>query len=99
MGYYTAMPHKSDLISGKIVWEEGEYLVNERHGRLWLFKRGFQIAELIWGQEGLQKYHKGDYRQWIESVRKKDLKKADGMVDKANVVLQEAEEIRNLWKD
>lgn len=96
--YHTAKPYPSNKI-GKRIWEstDGRNSVYEFQRRFELVRDGVHVANLINGVDSLKKKYDSSFEKWIESVRKKDMKKVAKLMDMAKTVKKDAGFISNLW--
>lgn len=79
---YTAAPTKRVVFSDeKIVFQLDGYEVGELRGRLYLYRKGYRLAELVSGYDSLTKSYKGSFEVWIEKIKNKDLAKIETIKD------------------
>lgn len=100
MAFYTAtyQPHEFPPKWEIKIFEDGEFTVWQSNGRYFLYWKNFQLAQCINGQESLDKEHKGSFTQWIENVKKKDLKKIEKLEEYKIQLEQDIELIKTVWK-
>lgn len=72
---HTGIPLRPIEIIGDTVFSENGYQITNFQGRLFLYKDQHRMAQLVDGYETLNKKFKNDFNLWIQSVRKKDIKK------------------------
>lgn len=90
MPYHTAAPTKAIIQeSYKLVFEDNGYTVYEWSGRLFLYRKGFALAQLVNGFESLKKSYRNSFELWIEKVKEKDLLKIENI--KADMALMVAD--------
>ncbi len=102
MSYHTGAPtglgsfHRKH---GKSVWAEAGFeIIESNGGRYYLLKGDLELSEIISGKRGFDKQHSSDPHKWIEQVKKKDLKKAEGIKKKAQEAIETADFIISIWK-
>lgn len=83
---------------GKIVWLYNSFSAFESSGILYLYLGDYRIGELISGRRGLDKYHKGDFKLWIEKLRKKDLEKVAKFRGDIAELEKKCSFLEGLWK-
>lgn len=86
MPYHTAAPSKAVIPeSYKLVFEGNGYTAYEWSGRLFLYRKGFSLAQLVNGFESLKKSYRNSFEIWIDKVKEKDLAKIQNI--KADMLL------------
>ena len=104
MSYYTALNSEWGFIpnNGKKICEvvnKGRiFVVYEYGGSYYLYRDRYRLSEIINGEEGFLKQFKGDYLKWIDKVEKKDKEKVQKLRDMAQKVIEDANQIENIWK-
>ena len=58
---------------------------------------GIKMGQLIHGKEGLEKYHKNDFQEWINKIRKRDLKRIDKIDSIMIDLIKEKKILKNRW--
>jgi hypothetical protein len=96
MGYFTAKYSKSEKY-GKVIWSEDDIKVTSDHGRYYLYKKDYRIAEIISGKETFDKKYKGSYHNWIQAIRKKDMEKIQKLKSMAQEILDDTKQIEEIW--
>jgi len=86
MPYHTAAPTKAVIHETyKMVFEDNGYTAYEWSGRLFLYRKGFSLAQLVNGFDSLKKNYRNSFEIWIEKVKEKDLAKIESI--KADMAL------------
>lgn len=80
------------------IFEDGDFTAWQTQGRYFLYYKDYQLAQCINGQESLDKAHKGSFTQWIENVKKKDLKKIEKLEEYKVQLEEDIELIKSIWK-
>lgn len=96
MAYFTAKYNKS-TVHGKTIWSENDIKVTSDHGRYYLYKKDYRIAEIISGKETFDKKYKGSYHNWIQSIKKKDMEKIEKLKKMAQEIIDDTKQIEDIW--
>lgn len=79
MAYHTGVPSKATPHSSQEkVYEDKEgYSAYSWGGRIFLYKSGYRVAELVNGFDTLKKKYRGSFEVLIHKIREKDLEKLE----------------------
>lgn len=79
MSYHTAAPSTYKMPeSAEVVFRDADgYMAYEFGGRLYLYKDGYRLAELVSGYSTLKKSYRNSFDVWIHKIREKDLEKVE----------------------
>lgn len=101
MAYYTAVYQRiADHIKiCPIIYQnEDGFEVRKAMSRYYLIKSGYKIAEII-ETDVLDKKYKGNFELWIESIRKKDIKKITNLKEYIDQVDADIKLIESIWNE
>jgi hypothetical protein len=97
MPYHTAAPTISVIpASYKLVFEENGYTAYEWSGRLFLYRKGCSLAQLVNGFESLKKSYRNSFEIWIDKVKEKDLAKIENIKADIALMLKDCDTIRDV---
>jgi hypothetical protein len=94
MAYHTAAPTVMPVHALlQLVFEYNGYSVYEFQGRLFLYRKGYSLAQLVNGYESLQKSYRNSFEIWIDKVRTKDLAKIQNIKHDVALMLKDCDTI------
>lgn len=99
MAYYTAVyrPIASHVKICPIIYQnEDGFEVRKVTFRYYLIKSGYKISEMV-ETDVLDKKYKGNFELWIESIRKKDIKKIANLKEYIDQVNADIKLIESIW--
>lgn len=100
MAYYTAVYEKDNygwLTKDNQIWERNGFTVHKFQGKYCMVKDGYRIVELI-ETDRLNTAYGGSFVKWIESIRKKDIKKIEKLKEYQSQITEDIEIIESIWK-
>lgn len=93
---FVAPKKRLSFLKNDLVYDDGHIQIYGTTTFL-MFIGDYFMAELIYGKQGLDKYHKGSFKNWISKVKEKDLNKVKKTKKEIEVVLKDCDLIENLW--
>lgn len=98
MSYHTAAPSKYSMpASAEIVFSNDEgYIAYAFSGRLYLYKDGYRLAELISGHATLKKSYRNSFDVWVHRIREKDLEKIETLKEYIESIKADIATIENI---
>lgn len=97
MSYFLAIPDKREKY-GTLLWKYGNFSVYGTKDRFSLFLKDYYLGELVNGYQTLNKKFDGNFQNWIEFLKNKDLVKIEKTKIRINELNLDCEFIDSLWK-